>query len=82
MSIELEVKSKGELFLPKRFRKEQDINVGDVFRVTIEKGKIVLEKKVKLFDLLDLPPLTRPFSHSEITEDIREEIDYQMDISD
>lgn len=76
------VKSKGELFLPKKFRQKLNIEVGDVFNVTVREGKIILEKKIKLLDLLDLPLLTKPLTYKEIKEGIFKEQQIQMDLSE
>ena len=81
MSIELNVKSKGELFFPKKFRQKFNIRVGDVFKVTIEGDQIILKKKMKLVDYLDFPPLVEPLTYEEIEQGIREEETNQIELS-
>jgi AbrB family looped-hinge helix DNA binding protein len=44
MSELVKVSSKGLLTLPKSIREQLDINVGDYLDITIETGKVVLQK--------------------------------------
>ncbi len=44
MSDLVKVSSKGLLTLPKSIREQLDINVGDYLDVTIEAGKVMLQK--------------------------------------
>ena len=44
MSELVKISSKGLLTLPKSIREQLDINVGDYLDVTIEAGKVILQK--------------------------------------
>ena len=44
MSELVKVSSKGLLTLPKSIRQQLDINIGDYLDITIETGKVVLQK--------------------------------------
>jgi len=44
MSELVKVSSKGLLTLPKSIREQLDINIGDYLDVTIETGKVILQK--------------------------------------
>ncbi|MDD5473976.1 MAG: AbrB/MazE/SpoVT family DNA-binding domain-containing protein [Candidatus Methanoperedens sp.] len=44
MSELVKVSSKGLLTLPKSIREQLDINIGDYLGVTIETGKVILQK--------------------------------------
>ena len=44
MSELVKVSSKGLLTLPKSIREQLDINIGDYLDITIETGKVVLQK--------------------------------------
>ncbi|VVB87528.1 Antidote-toxin recognition MazE, bacterial antitoxin [uncultured archaeon] len=44
MSELVKISSKGLLTLPKSIREQLDINVGDYLDITIETGKVILQK--------------------------------------
>ncbi len=44
MSELVKISSKGLLTLPKSIREQLDINIGDYLDVTIESGKVILQK--------------------------------------
>ena len=49
----VKVSSKGLLTLPKSIREQLDINIGDYLDVTIETGKVILQKVVILPKKID-----------------------------
>lgn len=74
----LKVGSKGELFLPKEYRDKYHIKPGTIFTLTIEGDKWVLTKRYSLKELLQLPPLTKPFSAEELENISKEEYEQQV----
>jgi bifunctional DNA-binding transcriptional regulator/antitoxin component of YhaV-PrlF toxin-antitoxin module len=75
---ELKVGKKGEVYTTKRVRKEAGIMPGSSVFATVKEGKVILERKPTVLDLLRKPRIGKPVSQRELSK-LRKELSRELE---
>ncbi len=70
MAIQLKIGSKGELFLPKKLRKEMKLHPGDLILIERNENIMTIRKTEDFAELFLDPPLTGKQTPKEIEDEI------------
>lgn len=75
---ELKVGKKGEVYTTKRIREKARIKPGSWVFATVKDGKVVIEHKPTVLDLLKKPRIGKPISQRELSK-LRKELSRELE---